>query len=123
MPRSRLRQILRKPLKKATDTFNEKMDAYNEAEQAVKEAQVEVASKAVESGLKGFCAYYGAKESLAVLSATVNPELVGKDSETSALNLENVKRSLELINELNEIRKSEGLPEFKVIDELFAVST
>lgn len=123
MPRSRLRQILRKPLKKATDTFNEKMDAYNEAEQAVKEAQVEVASKAVESGLKGFCEYYGAKESLAVLSATVNPELVGKDSETSALNLENVKRSLELINELNEIRKSEGLPEFKVIDELFAVST
>lgn len=100
------------------------MDAYNEAEQAVKDAQVEVevASKAVESGLKGFCEYYGAKESLAVLSATVNPELVGKDSETSALNLENVKRSLELINELNEIRKSEGLPEFKVIDELFAVS-
>ena len=57
-----------------------------------------------------------------MLSSTVHPELVGKNSETSAFNLENVKRSIELINELNEIRKSEGLPEFKVSDELFAVS-
>ena len=96
----------------------------SDAEQAVKDAQAEVeaASKAVESGLKGFFEYYGATGSLEVLSSTVHPELVGKDSEPSAFNLENVKRSIELINELNEIRKSEGLPEFKVSDELFAVS-
>lgn len=94
----------------------------SDAEQAVKDAQAEVeaASKAVESGLKGFFEYYGAKGSLDVLSCTVDPQYVFTDPETSSYNLENVKRSIELINELNEIRKSEGLPEFRVSDELFA---
>ena len=94
----------------------------SDAEQAVKDAQAEVeaASKAVESGLKGFFEYYGATGSLEVLSGTVDPQYVFTDPETSSYNLENVKRSIELINELNEIRKSEGLPEFRVSDELFA---
>ena len=96
----------------------------SDAEQAVKDAQAEVeaASKAVESGLKGFFEYYGAEKSLDVLSNTIFPEYVYTDSNTSAFNLDNVKRSIELINELNEIRKSEGLPEFKITDELIAVS-
>ena len=96
----------------------------SDAEQAVKAAQAEVeaASKAVESGLKGFFEYYGAEESLKALSGTVNPEYVNTDPNTTSYNLENIKRSIELINELNEIRKSEGLPEFRVSDELFASS-
>ena len=94
----------------------------SDAEQAVKDAQAEVeaASKAIESGLKGFFEYYGATGSLEVLSGTVDPQYVFTDPETSSYNLENIKRSIELINELNEIRKSEGLPEFRVSDELFA---
>ena len=96
----------------------------SDAEQAVKEAQAEVeaASKAVESGLKGFFEYYGAEESLKALSGTVNPEYVNANPNTTSYNLENIKRSIELINELNEIRRSEGLPEFRVSDELFASS-